>query len=65
MTIIETKAWVKGGANSYAAHCVAPAGYELKTTGYRLRRADGSTFMPGFPPFKTRAEAEAKLAEVS
>jgi len=64
MTIFEVNAWVKEGCNSYAAHCIPPAGYELRITGYRVRRPDGSTVRPAYPPFKTRDEAEAYVASL-
>lgn len=60
--ITEVTAWVREGFSPRAAHVVEHDGFTLEVQGYRISR-DGVKLYTAYPPFKTRAEAEAVIAE--
>lgn len=60
--ITEVAAWVREGFSSRSITCVEHEGFTREVQGYRVVR-DGVKLFPAYPPFKTRAEAEAWIAE--
>lgn len=62
--ITEVRTLVRDGFSSRSVTCVERAGFEEIVAGYRITK-NGQKIFTAYPPFKTREEAEARIAQLA